>query len=473
MIQKMMAKEPGERFQDLTEVLSIIEKLKRHPDDKSRSSETPKDNSDVKKSFNPLLVVSGATFILIVILVVNLTSNPRSSNNQTSQEENVELTPNELYNQAVRLLEQGNFFKSRQVFEKFFAQNIEAIDPHLKFTLLLKQQEGIEGARSYYSNKSSGAKNPNLHLAHTLVMKKDKQGEAFKILTNNFPDYGPAFYYASLQWNDNLAKQTFREKRQELHYLEKFVKLDEKGQFLKYFLNKQNVEQYRSDAKSRLKILVDAKELHENPVKLKLVTLAAPSNPSVIIGGNSRSKNLQFNVTISESQNEIFFSTDGKEFKSTGFSENINSFTLKKMPNTLIDVNDSVKEIFVKYIDIKGVTCGPYTIKINKDQRLVDSTKNILNVTKTSWIAFRDFDNRLLVYFTHLATYAKALKEIRYSINSDSLDRTWRIDEKNPYNNVYMEVQPSTEKIYVQLKYKDDSKSEIVEFVKPANLRKE
>ncbi len=51
---------------------------------------------------------------------------------------------------------------------------------------------------------------------------------------------------------------------------------------------------------------------------------------------------------------------------------------------------------------------------------------------KSGWIAFRNYDGRQLVYFTHLQTMHCRLQEIRYSINSKDLDQRFKLVKCNP-----------------------------------------
>lgn len=53
--------------------------------------------------------------------------------------------------------------------------------------------------------------------------------------------------------------------------------------------------------------------------------------------------------------------------------------------------------------------------------------KQILNMTKNNWVSFRDFNGKQLIYFTHLESYTCGIKEVRYSINSDDLDKVWEL----------------------------------------------
>ncbi len=99
-----------------------------------------------------------------------------------------------------------------------------------------------------------------------------------------------------------------------------------------------------------------------------------------------------------------------------------------------------------------------------------EQIKQILNMTKSSWVSFRDFNGKQLIYFTHLESYTCGIKTVRYSINSDALDQTWELqpcDAQNPNvvtkDIVYLTLPPGRAKsIAVQLTFADGSESEIV-----------
>ena len=96
--------------------------------------------------------------------------------------------------------------------------------------------------------------------------------------------------------------------------------------------------------------------------------------------------------------------------------------------------------------------------------------KQILNMTQSNWVSFRDFNGKQLIYFTHLESYTCGIKEVRYSINSDDLDKVWELqpcDTKNPMavikDIIYLTVPLGTAKsIAVQVTFTDGTKSEIV-----------
>ena len=98
--------------------------------------------------------------------------------------------------------------------------------------------------------------------------------------------------------------------------------------------------------------------------------------------------------------------------------------------------------------------------------------KQILNITKKNWISFRDFNGRQLIYFTHLEAYTCGIKEVRYSINSEALDKRWTLQPCNPQKQGVVEKERiwlsfplnSVKYAVVQLVFADGSESEAVRF---------
>ena len=99
----------------------------------------------------------------------------------------------------------------------------------------------------------------------------------------------------------------------------------------------------------------------------------------------------------------------------------------------------------------------------------------MLNANKaTGWVQFRDYNGRQLLYFTALQTMHCRLAEIRYSINSTLLDKTFALVPCNPA--LPMSLPPnaglediavslplgSAEMVAVQVKWQDGSASETV-----------
>nr|WP_314095336.1 hypothetical protein [uncultured Shinella sp.] len=101
--------------------------------------------------------------------------------------------------------------------------------------------------------------------------------------------------------------------------------------------------------------------------------------------------------------------------------------------------------------------------------------KAMLDANKqTGWVQFREFSGQQLIYFTALQTMHCRLKEVRYSINSDTLDKTFPMaacDPELPFNLpsddsqnwLYLNLKPGeAQTIAVQAVWDDGSGSEIV-----------
>ena len=65
-------------------------------------------------------------------------------------------------------------------------------------------------------------------------------------------------------------------------------------------------------------------------------------------------------------------------------------------------------------------------------QGLTGQEKQILPLIKANWVAFRNYSGRQFIYFTILLAYRCGLSEIRYSVNSDALDRTFPLPPCDP-----------------------------------------
>lgn len=96
---------------------------------------------------------------------------------------------------------------------------------------------------------------------------------------------------------------------------------------------------------------------------------------------------------------------------------------------------------------------------------------------KPGWVQFRNYAGKQIIYFTALQTMRCRLSEVRYSINSDALDRNFPLgdcDPQQPYNIpaddpggrfIYLTLKPGEARtISVQAVWADGSGSEIVTY---------
>jgi hypothetical protein len=88
----------------------------------------------------------------------------------------------------------------------------------------------------------------------------------------------------------------------------------------------------------------------------------------------------------------------------------------------------------------------------------------MLNAVSGSWLLFRDFDGKTLLYFTTLMSYRPVIKEVRYSLDSDALDLVFEFEPSEtmyePGDNIYLTVPDETKYAMVQVTFRDGTVSE-------------
>ncbi len=104
-----------------------------------------------------------------------------------------------------------------------------------------------------------------------------------------------------------------------------------------------------------------------------------------------------------------------------------------------------------------------------------EQTKKILFMTKPNWVAFRNYNGQQLIYFTHLEAWKCGIKQVRYGLNGEALDKSWTLETCNPDQpNAVTKERPylsfplqSIKSIDVELTFSDGTQSEAVRFNAP------
>lgn len=154
----------------------------------------------------------------------------------------------------------------------------------------------------------------------------------------------------------------------------------------------------------------------------------ATAEPVRVIGslGNT-GWTLNFDIISEQPPTEIFYRfAEDENYKSTGFSQHRNQRTGRPQPRHHIEVGHlhGRHTLLIKFTDASGTSHGPYRVMFDASEQLVAWTKEVLGQTKNAWISFREYpEGRMLAYFTHLISHKNALREIRYSVDDESLSR--------------------------------------------------
>ncbi len=367
--------------------------------------------------------------------------------------------PSEFYHNARMYEQKGDYLNARKAYNRFFVFKLAYLDPHLRYQTFLKVQEGRAGAREIYGALYEMDQQPVVDFARILLFSPPQRTEMIKGFIAKNKDFAPAYYMLSKDYSKAVkGVQSLKDKQEELKALEQFMALNEQGKFLKYFIDKSLAAKWISEAETRLKGLEAVKRVAgDQPVKLDAIRHGAGWNVTLI---------------MKEKAKEIFYKTgEDAEFKSTGFLQNRDQSTGFKIPQTYFQMSPKAKAgpVLVKYQDIGGEMRGPYSLQFDPQAALFASQKKMLDLTKNSWVSYRDFDGKLLVYFTHLVSYSCAVKEVRYSVGDTEAWKVFPIppcDADKPLvvpsdSKVYMTVPRDTKSMQVQVTYHDGSKSEL------------
>ena len=374
-------------------------------------------------------------------------------------------TPEQHYHNARVQELSGNFSAARKEYSEYLSSNLEALDPWLSYSAMLKSAEGKAGAVEAMRNASNKLKPPTVSYETALALLEDGETRLAKLqaLAADHPEFGPLGWLISQEFSETRrGDQTLADQRAEKEWLEKFRAAAAAGKFEKYFLDKREAQKWIDAAEARWAKLASTPErVLENPVTLT----AQLSN-----GGWA----LTFILTDFKAK-ELFYKLDGKgNFQSTGQLPYKNAQTGLPMINTYVPLPNLAPgehTIEVKYTDKNEKTNGPYTLKFSTADEQLAEGKMALNMTKGSWLTFRDYDGKVLLYFTQLLSYRPVIKEIRYSLNSEKLDQTFKFKPSDKMfevgdEPVYLAVPANSEFANVQITYKDGTTSDVQKIVR-------
>jgi hypothetical protein len=372
-------------------------------------------------------------------------------------------TPEEHYHNARVHELGGNFAAARKEYSEYLSANLEALDPWLSYENMLKSAEGHAGAiESMRSFENLSPRTVSHQTALALLEEGDARVTKLQALAASHPDFGPLPWLISQEFSESRrGEQTLADQRTEKMWLEKFREAQTAGKFEKYFIDKKEAQKWVDAADIRWAKLSSVPEkVVENPVTVNL----QESNG----GWGANFGMTEFNAK------ELFYRLDGTgEFKSTGLLPTRNPRTGEPMVNLYVplpNLSPGEHTIEAKYVDKDGRTNGPYTIKFSTISERVAETKMILNTISNSWLEFRDYDGKLLLYFSALMSYRPVIKEVRYSLNSEALDRTFKFKPTDKMfesgNDLFITVPGNTNFAAVQVSYQDGTKSPVQKFIR-------
>ncbi|MDF1811439.1 MAG: DUF4062 domain-containing protein [Verrucomicrobiales bacterium] len=367
-------------------------------------------------------------------------------------------SPEQFYFNAKLSEIKGDYGNARKYYIAYFQYDVECIDPHLRFIDFLKVQEGREGAAETYREivKNSGS---IVHeLAEALIGDRKQRVAQLEAFAVRHGRCGPAYYLLSREYSAvKLGTRTLEDKRREKHYIECFQQLDGEGNVVRWFVDQSLVSEWREDAVERYTALQGTFAALENPVQVPWL---------------SHNRGWVGTIQIAEIATKIFWRPPGgSKFISTGFLATRCYSTGQPQPQQIIELPKVTEptSIEVTYVNLNDETMGPYTAVLEPFAESHAESKQILSISKRSWVSLREYNGKLLLYFTHLLTHRGALKQIAYGIDSNPRFRVgfpeWNQPGLAPISEglaTFVTIPNETRVVTVQVMFKDGETSEIV-----------
>jgi hypothetical protein len=204
---------------------------------------------------------------------------------------------------------------------------------------------------------------------------------------------------------------------------------------------------------------------------------ALPANPQPIASFMRSNSGWMVNVSLPEAATQFGYRIGEKgDFTDAGLTDALDQRTGTRMPKTSFEMapDQGKTTIYVTWRDKRGEQADIVPINFDPTAALADEQKKILEQFWTSWIAFREWQG-MTVYFTHLVTYRCAIKEVRYGLADQPVDKVFKLPPCDPADpnsvpegaTLYMKVPPKTGSMQVQLTYADGTTSPVRSFNAP------
>ena len=373
-------------------------------------------------------------------------------------------TPEEHYHNARMHELGGNFAAARKSYAEYLSANLEAIDPWLSYAEMLKASEGRAGALETLRYFGAKLDPQTVSYKATLALLGDDKERLDRIvrLAAEHPDFGPLAWLISREYSPaRLGDQTLADQRSEKEWLEKFRLARDGGKVMKYFIDQKEAGKWSEQA-------------DQNWARLGATADAVLANP-VTLTAQQSSSGWAVNFSLADFKvKELFYRLDGAgDFKSTGHLPTKNPQTGLPMVNThvpLPNLSPGEHRVEVRYTDRNDAINGPYALAFSTAGEQLAQGKMMLNASSGSWLMFRDYDGKVLLYFSTLMSYRPVIKEVRYSLDSDALDKIFEFKPTETMyevgDDVYLAVPHGTQFAMVQVTFRDGTVSEAQKVVR-------
>lgn len=164
----------------------------------------------------------------------------------------------------------ADFERAKENYEKFFSYGLKYVEPHVAYQNLLKETEGIESARKYYSALAKTGDPFFIYLRLKIEEESNAQRSELKKLASDHPNFGPA--YADLliySVKDTMYRAQHMKSDDEMRRArvslraskERLAKALNDGNYLKYYIDKAKARDFGLDSIQKIVLQTQLEEL--------------------------------------------------------------------------------------------------------------------------------------------------------------------------------------------------------------------
>lgn len=365
--------------------------------------------------------------------------------------------PEEFYSNAIQYEMRGDIANARDSYRRYFETGAQFIDPIERYVRLLNVTEGR--ARVAEVLKGINRSHPST-LVEAYIHAMEPPSQAAKLLTSlsqSNPDIGPLLFLLARQFSEErLGRQSLDEQKHEREALQAFIASHGRGNVVRFFIDQRMSSDWIASSEATLRKLAGVES----------VTASVEVSPA--------NSGWQLTLNANEPIRRAFYRLKaGQELIDLGQLREIDPDTREPTARTFVELPRRVDlgSIEFFYDDLSRVRRGPVKLAPKLTDPVIATAtwqREILETTKTNWVAVRG--EAPIAYFTHLASYRCAIREVRWGWG-ESLNQTLKLppcDVTKPFevpqdDSFMVRFDPQTvaaKTLSVQLTYFDGTTSE-------------
>ena len=373
--------------------------------------------------------------------------------------------PHEHYHNARVYELRGDYANARKSYAALFNGGVGKLDPYLRLSAFLRAQEGVAGARATLRELPVAGDTFWKDYAVNLLEAPALQRRHLMAVIASRPAFAPAHFHLAATFSAaQLGQQTLAELAQERRWLRAFQTHAQSGGLLKHLIDQAVATDWQRSSATRLQ------------ASLARISDQALASPVSITWSSSNAGWMGTIQTLEPILSYEWRQQADPGYKATGVMRQLDPRTGQPIPISYFQfaLSQPATTFDVRYQDFRGEWRGPFSFAFDPQSEALSEHRRLIELTRTSWVSFRDFDGRTLAYFTGLLSYRGAIERIEYGVDHNLPEHefefpVWEAAGIAPIDEtvkVFIEIPKETRFITVRLTYKGGEYSDIQQFAR-------